>query len=662
MKKFLYSGTLIYILHFSTLLSGYEDIPKIYKVVNSYNNNKIQWYRENLDSFVFYSRPYLIAIPLLKQIATKRVAELIARSTNPSYHVKAFDTLPNELIVPVVQQLIATNKTKSALPILLLNYKLHRQQHTNTNQRKVCLLLANNEQVQLTPEQSKELIQNSVTIRNLIQDIEEQVEEIPLPLLTQEQVITLLSYISSLNALNTSDSTLPMLQQEMPEITALSSYWIKYTALQQLKEHLAAYTVSTLCDLLIAASYLDIENSEQTISFIALATYALGNKLLQSSAYQDAHDVINTLPNIIQRMLVHYLIDHSALRYALCSNSTDVITNTVQTLTGHTGYVNSVSWSPDGKYIASSSNNTIRVWGAQGGTYIRALINHNRSVNSISWSPDGKYMASGSINGIIRIWDATNGTCMHILKGHTKEINSLSWSPDGKQLASSSDDCTIKIWDATNGTCIRTLKGHADAVYSVSWSPDGKYIVSGSWDKTIKTWNANTGNCIHTLTDHTDWVTSVAWSPNSKYITSGSYDKTIKVWDADTDTCISTLRGHTDWISSVSWSPDGKYIASSSSDSTIKIWNITNGTCIRTLKGHADCVRSVSWSPDGSKLAGYSINGKVMVWDIIDKKLDSYLKNTLSWKQVLLLRSIIKRNVLVHNREAQVQQLIEPCD
>ena len=439
------------------------------------------------------------------------------------------------------------------------------------------LLLANNQHRQLTPEQSKELVQNSATIQNIIQDIEEQVEEIPLPLLTQEQVITLLSYISSLNALNTSDSTLPMLQQEMPEITALSSYWIKYTALQQLKEHLAAYTVSTLCDLLIAASYLDIENSEQTINFIELATQALGNKLLQSSAYQDAHDVINTLPNIIQRMLVHYLIDHSALRYALCSNSTDVITNTVQTLTGHTGYVNSVSWSPDGSYLASCAN-----------------------------------------------------------------------------------DNTIKIWDTTTGTCIHTLD--QDGVISVSWSPDGKYIASGSWDKTIRIWDASTDTCIHILTGHTYHINSVSWSPDGKYVASKSQDATIRVWNAITGTCIYTLNGSYGGSSLTPWSPDSRYIASSSNDSTIKIWDITNGTCIRTLKGHADCVRSVSWSPDGSKLAGYSINGKVMVWDIIDKKLDSYLKNTLSWKQVLLLRNIIKRNVLVHNREAQVQQLIEPCD
>ena len=144
--------------------------------------------------------------PSLKQLAIKKVAELIADNPNPGYYVKAFDSFPRKLSISIIQQLVATNRPKSALPIVLLGYKLHQQQQNNTNQRKVRLLLANNKQIELTPEQSGQLTQHSATIQNLIQDLEEQSQEIPLPLLTQEQVTTLVLYISIVNALNASNT------------------------------------------------------------------------------------------------------------------------------------------------------------------------------------------------------------------------------------------------------------------------------------------------------------------------------------------------------------------------------------------------------------------------------------------------------------------------
>ena len=610
--------------------------------------------------------------PSLKDIAIKKVAELIIQ--DPGYCVKVLDTLPNDLNIPVIQCLMVINKDKSALPIALLSYKLYqqRQQQNNTNQRILRLMLSNDRQVQLTPEQSRELIQNSATIQNLIQDLEEQVEEIPLPLLTQEQVTVLLSYIPIINALNTSDSTLSTVQQEMPEATALSSYYLKYTALYQLKEYLTAHTVPVLCDLIIAASYLDIQNNEQAINFIELTTHVLGDKLLQLPHYQDEYTIINTLPSDVQRKLVCYLIDISALRYALCGNSTDVITNTVQTLSGHTKRVISVAWSPDNKYIASGAcDKTIKIWDATTGTCIHTLSSypHDLRINhvySVSWSPDGKHIASSSCDQTIRIWDAITGTYVRTLEGHTGKVYSVSWSPDGKQIASGSNDNTIKIWSSATGKCIHTLTGHTDHVVSVSWSPDGKHIASGSDDETIKIWDTTTGTCIHTLRSHTAWVNSVSWSPDSKQIASGAWNTVIKVHNACTGTCIHTLRGHDSSVGSVSWSPDGKYIVSASDN--IKIFDATIGICIHTLK---DSVVSVSWSPDGKHIAGGSDDNTIKLWNIINTKLDDYLKNTLSWEQALLLIRIINQHDIdfTHNTRAfqcynsldqQIKQLVEP--
>ena len=581
----------------------------------------------------------------LKQLTIKKVAELAAH--NPSYYIKAFYTFPHELSTSIIEHLVLTNKDKSALPIILLGYKYYQQlqqQQNNTHQHIIRLLLANNQQVQLTPEQSKELIQNSATIQNFIQGLVEHVKEIPLPLLSQEQITALLPSLAITSALHMSISTLPLLlQQDIPVITTLSFYYLKHTALQQLKEYLTTQTIPMLCDFIIAASYLDIQNNEhQNINFIELAIHALASKLVQSPYYQDEYTVINTLPNNIQRKLVHYLMDNSAIRYALCSNSINIITSTVQILKSNDYYsVNAVSWSPDNRYIASGSGDcTIKIWDAHSGTCIHTLQGHSGIVCSVAWSPDSKYIASGTGDKTIRVWDASTGSCIQILVGHTDFVISVSWSPDGKHLASCSWDKTVRIWNIHSGTCLHTFKDHTKKVSSVSWSPNGKYIASGSWDNTIQVWDALESTYIQTLSGH---IRKLSWLPDSKYIAACS-SKRINVWSIITGRCRCVLEDHATIINSVSWSPDGRYIASGFDSGIVKILDATTGTCIHTLTGHTDAVTSVDWAPDGSMIVSSSCDGALKIWSIINKEYNNYLKNTLAWEQVLLLIRLINQH------------------
>ncbi len=176
------------------------------------------------------------------------------------------------------------------------------------------------------------------------------------------------------------------------------------------------------------------------------------------------------------------------------------------------------------------------------------LEGHSDWINTVSFSPDSKILASGSRDTTIKLWDVKTGKLIRTIK-HSGSIVSVSFSPDGKTLASGSGDNTIKLWNVNTGKEIKTLNKQGKYGFSISFSPDGKTLASGSDDKTIKIWDVKTGKEIITLNGHKAGINSVSFSRDGTTLASGSVDKTIKLWDVKTGKEIKTLNGHSDDVS-----------------------------------------------------------------------------------------------------------------
>ncbi|THU76061.1 WD40 repeat-like protein, partial [Dendrothele bispora CBS 962.96] len=205
------------------------------------------------------------------------------------------------------------------------------------------------------------------------------------------------------------------------------------------------------------------------------------------------------------------------------------------------------------------------------------LQGHMNWVTSVAYSPDGRHMASGSDDHTVRIWDTQTGKQVgKSLQGHTKAVTSVAYSPDGKHVASGSNDHTIRIWNTQSKKQVgNSLQGHTGLITSVTYSPDGTHVASGSSDHTVRIWNTLTDKQVgQPLQGHTDLVTSVAYSPDGRYVASGSGDHTVKIWD--TQTCKKVGQPPQDYtgsVTSVAYSPDGRHVVSGSDDHTVRIWD-----------------------------------------------------------------------------------------
>ncbi|CAE7102572.1 unnamed protein product [Rhizoctonia solani] len=199
----------------------------------------------------------------------------------------------------------------------------------------------------------------------------------------------------------------------------------------------------------------------------------------------------------------------------------------------------SVAFSPDARlivsgsagYYASPTTCAVQLWDVQNRKAAsRPFKGHTDLVCSVSFSPTGSRVLSSSYDKTIRIWDVEQGvTVVGPLKGNEDVVRSVAFSPDGAQIVSGSFDGTIRLWDSRNGARIgEPYEGHTSAVYSIAFSPCEEYVVSGGNDNTIRLWDIRTGRQVDRIfEEHTSTVSSVAFSPCGQYIASGSHDRKV---------------------------------------------------------------------------------------------------------------------------------------
>jgi len=350
------------------------------------------------------------------------------------------------------------------------------------------------------------------------------------------------------------------------------------------------------------------------------------------------------------------------------------VTRCTDTLPGHTEAILHVSYSPDGRRLASGGGDaTVRFWDVNTSTPRHTCRGHRDHVLCTSWSPDGLRFASGDKRGNLILWDPTKGTASGTIKAHSKWITGMAWEPmhsnaSCERLVTASKDGHAKVWNTRTRRCEATMSGHLDSIEGVRWGGEG-LVYTASRDRTIKVWNANeakgrTGLLVRTLTGHGHRVNALALScdyvcrtgpfdhrgdvPDApsgdrsskewrdaahracldKYrafkgsgeperLVSGSDDFTLMLWHpTESKKPLKRLTGHQQAVNHIAFSPDSRFLASASFDKKVKVWNGRSGDFVSTMTGHVGAVYQVAWSPDGRYLVSASKDSTAKLWEV----------------------------------------------
>jgi WD40 repeat protein len=319
--------------------------------------------------------------------------------------------------------------------------------------------------------------------------------------------------------------------------------------------------------------------------------------------------------------------------------------------------------SPDGKHVAAGVRSAVAVWDDRG-VLVRRFKGHPGGIFTVTFSPDGKFLAAAG--GGLSVWDFATGQKVLTLGSKELLLYSVAYSQSGKQLVIAGKEGILRVVDALTGKELRAIASK-DALESACFSPDGNRVAAAEFASDIGVWDMRTGKRLLRLAGSR----CVGFSPDGKYlatvlpVTRGKDERLsdLAILEAGTGTQVLVIRG-TESITGLAFSPDSRRLATVSETAQVDVWDVATPLVkkrstpivlaagerepiaprrasvlpppqirvekrkpLLTLGGQQDKnldrrvqTNSIQFTRDGSRLVGSALDGRMHVWDALSGK------------------------------------------